>query len=300
MIRYKRLASVALNVTDLDRSRDFYERLVGLQFLARDPDGGLRFLAGEDGTTLALHSGERPGLKRIGWRVESDAVLDAITEALDRQNTPWQTLSPGALPGVTGIAIRTAEPYTGAIFDFFASAEDVSMTPFVPAAAKIQSLGHVVLRTPRYREAVAFCRDALNFKVSDEIDSRIAFMRCFPNPFHHSLAIASGKRTTLHHVNFMVTEIDDIGRALTRFEKYGVPTVFGPGRHPPSGSVFLYFLDPDGLTIEYSFGMEEFADEVHSRAPRRLPAVPESFDTWGNERDPRMSAAGEIETLPNC
>lgn len=46
-----------------------------------------------------------------------------------------------------------------------------------------------------------------------------------------------------------------------------MPVVFGPGRRPASTSVFLYFLDPDGMTLEYSFGMEEFP-QIGARAPR--------------------------------
>ena len=74
----------------------------------------------------------------------------------------------------------------------------------------------------------------------------------------------------LHHVNFMVTEINDIGRALHRLGAQGVPIVHGPGRHPTSGSIFLYFLDPDGITLEYSFGMEEIP---RSRRPRAAVAL---------------------------
>ena len=59
----------------------------------------------------------------------------------------------------------------------------------------------------------------------------------------------------------MVSEIDDIGRAISRFSRNNVRVVYGPGRHPPSGSVFLYFLEPDGITLEYSYGMEEFPEE---------------------------------------
>ena len=54
----------------------------------------------------------------------------------------------------------------------------------------------------------------------------------------------------------MVTDIDDIGKAVYRARKLDAPIVFGPGRHPPSESSFFYFLDPDGMTLEYSFGME--------------------------------------------
>jgi 2,3-dihydroxy-p-cumate/2,3-dihydroxybenzoate 3,4-dioxygenase len=92
----------------------------------------------------------------------------------------------------------------------------------------------------------------------------------------------------------MVTDMDDIGRALYRLRKNNVPIVYGPGRHPPSGSVFLYFLDPDGMTLEFSYGMEEFP-EVEAREPRVLPGALESFDFWGgNAPDPRFASMGRI------
>ena len=60
--------------------------------------------------------------------------------------------------------------------------------------------------------------------------------------------------------------------------------------------MFLYFLDPDGLTLEYSFGMEEFP-EIDARAPRRLPPGLDSIDYWGGAPQPGMGATGEIERL---
>jgi len=101
-------------------------------------------------------------------------------------------------------------------------------------------------------------------------------------------------KRSFHHLNFMVSEIDDVGKAIHRFNSNDVPIVYGPGRHPASGSVFLYFLDPDGVTLEYSFGMEKF-DEVNPRPHRVMPPVPQSADTWGAPPDPRMSSFGVIE-----
>jgi 2,3-dihydroxy-p-cumate/2,3-dihydroxybenzoate 3,4-dioxygenase len=120
-------------------------------------------------------------------------------------------------------------------------------------------------------------------------------MRCFPNRFHHSFGVGNGKgRSGLHHFNFMVSDADDIGTSLWRLKKLDVPIVNGPGRHLPSGSMFLYYLDPDGLTLEYSFGMEEFP-ETGAREPRTLPPVSKSFDLWEGPVDPRKAAVGEIE-----
>jgi 2,3-dihydroxy-p-cumate/2,3-dihydroxybenzoate 3,4-dioxygenase len=90
--------------------------------------------------------------------------------------------------------------------------------------------------------------------------------------------------------------VDDIGKANNRFKKNGVPIVFGPGRHPPSESMFFYFVDPDGHWNEYSFGMEEFPEES-ARGPRRLPAGLASIDYWGGAPDPDYPQKGVIEAF---
>lgn len=73
-----------------------------------------------------------------------------------------------------------------------------------------------------------------------------------------------------------------------------MPIVYGPGRHPASGGVFLYWLDPDGLSVEYSYGMEEFP-EFAARPPRHLPLAPQFVESWGGLPDPRMASKGQLE-----
>ena len=93
----------------------------------------------------------------------------------------------------------------------------------------------------------------------------------------------------------MVSNIDDVGRAFHRFKREGVEIMKGIGRHPASGSIFLYFLDPDGLTLEYSFGMEEFSEE-NPREACTLPLKPESVDSWLGPVDERYATMGAIES----
>jgi 2,3-dihydroxy-p-cumate/2,3-dihydroxybenzoate 3,4-dioxygenase len=65
-----------------------------------------------------------------------------------------------------------------------------------------------------------------------------------------------------------------------------VKIVFGPGRHPTSGAVFLYFEGPDGMVFEYSTGVRTIAPEDEaSYRPRQFPAVPSSFCMWGSKPD---------------
>jgi 2,3-dihydroxy-p-cumate/2,3-dihydroxybenzoate 3,4-dioxygenase len=62
----------------------------------------------------------------------------------------------------------------------------------------------------------------------------MTFMRPFPSPFHHGIGVGKGPKPVIHHLNFMVSEIDDIGKSQNRMKKHDVPIVFGPGRHPAS------------------------------------------------------------------
>ena len=62
--------------------------------------------------------------------------------------------------------------------------------------------------------------------------------------------------------------------------------VFGPGRHPTSGAVFLYFEGPDGMVFEYSTGVRSIAPEQEADyRPRQFPALPSSFCMWGSMPD---------------
>jgi len=297
MTRYVKLGYVALNVTDLARARAFYESLLGLQWADTGADGSIALRCSHDHHNLLLYPAVAPGLKRIGWELENDDERDRLFERLARSGRQVWEVDPAECAALhQGPSFRLVEPTTGAVYEFYSTIREFSGQPYQPTHTKIQRLGHVVLKTAHYAETRKFLTTELNFRVSDEIDGKVCFLRCFPNPFHHTLAIGAAREPGLHHVNFMVSEIDDIGKAITRFNKNQVTIVHGPGRHPPSGSIFLYFLDPDGLTVEYSFGMETFPAEG-ARKPRLMEPIQASFDFWDCPIDPRKSAVGAIESL---
>ena len=296
MPRYEKLGYVALNVSDLARAHAFYEGQVGLEPSGEGEDGALFFRCGADHHAVALYRGDPPGLKRIGFALADDDEVERAGRAFAAEGLEVVEVDAAEAAALhIGRAVRLVEPFTGATLEFYGSMREFS-APFVPRLAKIQRIGHVVLRVPDLDGAVAFWTRALGFRVSDRIDGQAVFMRC--SPYHHGVALIKSAAAQLHHVNFMVSEIDDIGRAIARFGTAGVPIVYGPGRHPPSGSVFLYFLEPDGLTLEYSFGMEEFPD-ADARKPRLFEPIRESYDFWSSFRDTeRYAAKGAIERLP--
>ena len=295
MIRYRKLAYVELNVSDLDRACKFYEQMVGLQRVGALIANSASFRCDQDPYSVVLHRSAQPGFKRAGWILEDESQFDVLHRRLSAHGVPFEVLSAiECNQRGLGRATRMVEPNTRATLEFSLPPAQQPAYSFEPAHTKIQRLGHVVFSTPRRAQAVAFFRDVLNFRESDSLGEAITFLRPFPNPFHHGIGIGQSDSVHLNHLNFMVTEVDDIGRGLHRMRRADVPIVYGPGRHPASGSMFLYFLEPDGMTLEYSFGMEEFA-EVDPRPARVLAPSPENFDSWGSPRDARMGTGGAIE-----
>ena len=101
---------------------------------------------------------------------------------------------------------------------------------------------------------------------------------------HHRIALFPSQHAGVQHVNHQVEGIDDIMRAYYFLREQGVPIVFGPGRHPTSTAIFLYFAGPDGMVYEYSTGVRSITDEA-TYEPRQFPFEPASFCMWGSRPD---------------
>ncbi|MGO8916020.1 MAG: VOC family protein [Stellaceae bacterium] len=292
--RYKKLGYVALNVTDLDRSVAFYRDLVGLDVTESVP-GALSFLrCSRDHHDLVLCKAPDPGVKRIAFELESEADVAAAHAHLSALGLEPREVGRDERRMLRQLqAFRFVVPHCGVTVELYCGMTYMA-TPFARRLANIERLGHVVLAVEKLDETLGWVVSNLGFRVSDYVEGFAAFLRCHPNPFHHTLALVRSSGNHLHHVNFMVRDIDDIGRAFHRMQGNQVEIVFGPGRHQPSESIFLYYLDPDGMTVEYSFGMEEFA-EHGAREPRVLEAGPASLDSWGSLPNAKFGKVGRIE-----
>lgn len=296
-LRYKHVGYAALDVTNRDRSTAFHHDTIGLETNpAVDPArfGATLLRSGASACDVALYEAPQPGLRRVAFEMESDVYLEQARAHLGSIGLTTRDVPEADLVAFAQRAgFRFAEPNTELTIELYVG--DASRVPPPsgrPRVANINRLGHVVIGAIDPQPITEFFERELNFRVSDYIGS-VAFLRCFPNPFHHSFAIIPATENRLNHVNFLVDTLDEVGRALNRVKRQDVEIVFGPGRHPPSGSVFLYFLDPDGMTFEFSTGMEEFA-EGNAREPRHLPMVPESFDYWGAVPSKRHGAVGRF------
>lgn len=291
--RYEKLGYAALNVTNLDRSVQFYTELMGLHLVAKDET--VAYLrCSRDHHDFILYAADKPGIKRAAYKMASAKDLhDAFDFYVSNGLEPAWLSKEDCRNLSQGPTFRVREPNSGLLFEFYDQMTFLAQ-PYEPTVTKIARIGHIVVATKNYKKSVETLDSVFNFSISDFVEDKFSWMRCFPNPLHHALAVGFSEREHLHHVNFMVTDIDDIGIAAARMKKAGVQIVFGPGRHLPSTSIFLYFLDPDGMTMEFSFGMEELQEES-ARLPRMLEMHPNTMDIWGSSPHELFGRTGEIE-----
>lgn len=292
--RYRRPGYVALNVTDLDRSVSYYTKLLGLQLEGHDGTDVAYLRCSEYHHNVVLYRAENAGIKRMAFQLESNDDLERAERHIRNLNWKIKKVDRNETEQLhQGHTFRFQIPESSLTFEFYAQM-GLGQGEYKTTVARIQRLGHVVIRCAERDAVLRTLTEHLNFQVSDHFGDQVAFLRCFPNPYHHTFGVSRASEDGLHHVNFMVRDVDDVGSAMNRMRKAKVPVVYGPGRHDISNSIFIYFLDPDGLTNEYSFGMEEFPED-HPRSPRHLPLKPEILDAWGGLPEPNFGSKGIVE-----
>ncbi len=178
--------------------------------------------------------------------------------------------------------IRFADP-TGNVLEAVVQPHHSGRRYFASRDAGITGFSHVGLcSTDAPRDERFWCQH-LGARVSDRIGDA-ALLRI--DPVHHRVALFPTTRTGIQHINHQVERVDDVMRAYYQLRERGVRIVFGPGRHPTSGAIFLYFEGPDGMVFEYSTGVRLIAPEDDAtHRPRQFPMGPESFCMWGSRPD---------------
>jgi 2,3-dihydroxy-p-cumate/2,3-dihydroxybenzoate 3,4-dioxygenase len=294
MIRYKKLGYVVLNVTDLKKSVEFYENIAGMNLVEQVNE--IAYLrCSRDHHNLILEQSYEAGLKRVAFELESAKQFDiAFKHLSDKGLNPVELSAKETQSLAQGRTLRFKDPVLGVTYEMYIEMMQLG-TPYTPKDTQIERLGHVVFETNKFDELFDFFVNTLNFAVSDFSGREVgwAWLRAFPNPLHHSIGITKGEENKMNHLAYNVVEVDDIGKQLVKLKNHHVPILFGPGRHHPSGSIFLYFADPDGLSIEYSHGMEQFPEEG-PREPRRLEPSKETLDEWGGSPEPNFGKYGKL------
>ncbi|MDL4817301.1 VOC family protein [Actinomadura opuntiae] len=277
------LRHVDLAVPDYAAQREFFTALWGLTPVAEDED--IVFLAAEGSPEqyiVRLRKDADKRLDLIAYGAASREDVDAIAQRLGGAGV--QLISePDALKTAGG-------GYGFRFFDVDGRTIEVSAEVQDRVHRKIEEresipvrLSHVVVNSPDVARTQAFYEQHLGFALTDSLThphmgDLMKFMRC--NPQHHSLAIAQGPHTSLHHVSFEMRGLDEYMRGTGRLLRAGVRKVWGPGRHMAGDNTFSYFLDPHGNTVEYTTELEVLDEDAWHPSVYDV-SQPENQDQWG-------------------
>ena len=279
MIDLRDIRYVRLGTGDVEAASRYATSVLGLEEAGRDH--GCRYFR-SDGRdhTLAYFEGD-PADHAVGFDVSDASALDAAASQVEAHGLPvrWGTRDECEARHVERM-LRFSDPSGNAIeLVHGAGAADREYAPGRPAG--ITGFSHIGLRTTDPARDEAFWTRVCNARVSDRIGAA-PLLRI--DAVHHKLALFPSAHPGVQHVNHQVAGVDDVMRAYYFLRERGVRIVFGPGRHPTSSAIFLYFEGPDGMVYEYSTGVRLIEDEASHR-PRQFPFEPASFCMWGSRPD---------------
>ncbi|MFI9358929.1 VOC family protein [Streptomyces lydicus] len=155
--------------------------------------------------------------------------------------------------------------------------------------ARIQRLGHVVLETPRFSQALDWYLQTLGLIVSDFLfldgqrgrGPTMAFVRCDQGSTpvdHHTLAMHLGPRTGYVHSAYQVTDLDAIAAGGQYLAERGYQRSWGIGRHLQGSQLFDYWRDPDKLMVEHFADGDLFSCDLE---PGWAPMSASGLAQWG-------------------
>jgi 2,3-dihydroxy-p-cumate/2,3-dihydroxybenzoate 3,4-dioxygenase len=277
MITLTDIAYVRSGVADLETAVRFATDIVGLELVAPSEEGVAHLRADQRHHCLALVRG-RSGIIASGFSVaDSEALAAAETELEGSGCTVYRGGPHEARSRRVREFIAFDDPF-GNRLELVSQQESVARPVAFTRPAGITEFGHLCLDAPDVHDAYRFWSTRFNARVSDWLGDAACLLRI--DPVHHKLAVFQGDGPGLCHMNFQVATLDDIFRNWHFLVDHGVEIEMGPGRHPQSTAIFVYFLGPEGFTYEYSFGVRRIEDDA-AWTPRTFdPAEIGSIDMW--------------------
>jgi hypothetical protein len=155
--------------------------------------------------------------------------------------------------------------------------------------AKVQRLGHVVLETTKYIDALNWYLDNLGMIVSDfqffpgqrDRGPTMSFIRCDRGATpadHHTLAMALGPQNRYVHSAYQVCDLDALAAGGEYLADRGYLRSWGIGRHIQGSQLFDYWRDPDGFLVEHFSDGDMFDSTLE---PGWAPFTASGLAQWG-------------------
>ncbi|SPM26614.1 VOC family protein [Mycobacterium terramassiliense] len=242
-------------------------RFTGVAFRARDEGDLLR---------LADQSGASP-------RPLPESIGGLSVDLIDPSGMPVRVVAgthelpelPGQQPHLFNFGDETRRTNAG------------QRPPRVPA--RVQRLGHLVIQSTKYLEALDWYLDNLGLIVSDFLffpgqrhrGPTMSFIRCDRGSTptdHHTLAMALGPANRYVHSAYEVSDLDALAAGGEYLNERGYLRSWGIGRHIQGSQIFDYWRDPDGFLVEHFADGDLFDDTLE---PGWAPFTASGLAQWG-------------------
>lgn len=279
MIDLQDIRYVRLGTRDLDAAVAYATEILGLQ-ISRRERGAVYFRSDQREHTLCYFAGD-PRDHTVAFELASSAALEAAGRSLEAAGIRASRGSSDEREARRVADMLRFPDLNGNVVELVVRAEDSGWRYFPSRDAGITGFSHIGLCSSDPLRDHDFWTGVCNARVSDWIGDS-ALLRI--DEIHHKIALFPTQRKGVQHVNHQVGSIDDLMRSWYFLQQRRIRVRFGPGRHPTSGAMFLYFEGPDGMIFEYSTGVSHIVDESAHR-PRQFRAIPEGFCMWGSKPD---------------
>jgi 2,3-dihydroxy-p-cumate/2,3-dihydroxybenzoate 3,4-dioxygenase len=285
MIHLHDIRYVRMGTRDLDAAIQFATKTVGLELASMD--GKWAYFKSDRVTTrgdtrdhtLAYFEGD-PGDHTIGLELKDHRDFDDVGAQLDNANYPVRMGSKDECEQRRVHAFIATQDPTGNKIEILARPFNSGVRYFPGRDAGITHFSHIGLNTTNPQRDEKFWTTVFNARVSDWLGDTPLFRIATA---HHSVVLFPTTKPGVQHINHQVEDIDDVMRSWYFLKERGVNIVFGPGRHPLSGAMMVYFEGPDGMVFEYSVGVKHILPEQEATyRPRQFGFERYALDMWGS------------------
>jgi catechol 2,3-dioxygenase-like lactoylglutathione lyase family enzyme len=268
---------LTLAVTDLELAVDFYARIARLE--PTESRGDTVFMSGgREHHWLRLERSEEPGVRRVSFEATGPGALEELAEVLRARGIATESDAGFAVDRV-GSSLRFEDP-SGVPVEVYTGLAELPV-PVAENGVRLREMLHTLWLVPDIEQAVEFWTNVMGFKVSDRLETQVAFLRC-GDGYHHSFAIGQGPpkltKATFAHFCVLVDHIDDVMRFRHNAVAHGLSLEHDLLRHPTSGSMGVYVKEPiHGFSVEFCVNHQRLDD---SWTARQLTAGPAMIDVW--------------------
>jgi len=279
-----RIGHVGLRVPDLERSIAHAERVMGLRTSERAEDAAY-LTCNDRHHELVLIAGDQVACDHLAFEVFDP---DAYVQLRDAVGAGGFTLLDAPVERGVRDAFRFLAP-GGFVFEVFTGMQHNQPRTYETVGARPVKFEHITVKSSCKDELERLLIEVLGLRVSDRADDAISWLRASDE--HHGFSVMRAQVDQLQHYAWQVRDFAFIARIGDRLMDLGKTFLWGPGHHGIGDNYFSYFLDDDGVIVEYSAGMQRIEDD-RTYVAGTWPDEPLSVNRWGNPPPPPEFVAG--------